>query len=555
MAALVAHGIANSTNTNNATTAGVDTTGVKLIVLCIGGFTNTTVVSDSYANTWVALTSVGNGNNRGQLYYCLAPIVGVGHTFTIAGTSIFPSIAFLAFSSSGTITYDQSTQSNTQVSGAGSITPTGGAIFIAEISGDGTTIPTVDSSFTLTDYFLNGTGGSNARSLAIAWKSSASAENPLFTQNGSNVVLLADFVEVLTPLYDDNFQSYTLGQTPPYTNLSNNTNLSGGVSIINTIIGPYGESQCLHLPANSGVVFPILPTITLAQAVAGITYNSLLVPYYNDTSVFFAIRWESNPSFAGDILSFHSDVNPFSGIDIAAVRILIDGTIAITAPASSAFSPCQSISTYSLYSGKWYFFQTNITFSVSGGGFVVVTMLVLVNGVAVVGSTWTTTQPFSGVSAPYWNNLWLTGAGNGVSMNRLDIYDSLMPTPFYPHVGSPVARVTQGVIEIAKLVNSTVSLAAACPISSAPIGIAYSQSVIVSGGQVPYSYAVTSGSLPPGLSLNTSTGVISGTPTTSGSYPYQITVTDALSNHIIISCTLISPPTPVRPSRFCQARF
>jgi hypothetical protein len=56
--------------------------------------------------------------------------------------------------------------------------------------------------------------------------------------------------------------------------------------------------------------------------------------------------------------------------------------------------------------------------------------------------------------------------------------------------------------------------------------VPYSQAVTASGGTAPYSYAV-SGTLPPGLSLNSTTGQISGTPTTGGSYRFTVTAADA----------------------------
>jgi len=47
------------------------------------------------------------------------------------------------------------------------------------------------------------------------------------------------------------------------------------------------------------------------------------------------------------------------------------------------------------------------------------------------------------------------------------------------------------------------------------------------GGQTPYSYAVTTGSLPSGLSLDTDTGAITGTPDTVQVTGFTVTATDA----------------------------
>ncbi|HNQ77669.1 MAG TPA: putative Ig domain-containing protein [Acidobacteriota bacterium] len=73
-----------------------------------------------------------------------------------------------------------------------------------------------------------------------------------------------------------------------------------------------------------------------------------------------------------------------------------------------------------------------------------------------------------------------------------------------------------------------------CSITIAPatlpdatVGLAYSQTIAASGGTAPYTYEVTSGVLPAGLTLNPATGVISGTPTSGGSYTFTITATDS----------------------------
>src|SRR5271166_364985 len=47
------------------------------------------------------------------------------------------------------------------------------------------------------------------------------------------------------------------------------------------------------------------------------------------------------------------------------------------------------------------------------------------------------------------------------------------------------------------------------------------------GGTGAYTWSISSGSLPPGLTLNASQGIISGTPTTIGNYPFTVQVTDA----------------------------
>src|SRR6185369_4332871 len=47
-----------------------------------------------------------------------------------------------------------------------------------------------------------------------------------------------------------------------------------------------------------------------------------------------------------------------------------------------------------------------------------------------------------------------------------------------------------------------------------------------SGGTLPYNWSISSGSLPTGLSLNSGTGVISGTPTAGGSSSFTVQIAD-----------------------------
>src|SRR5207248_7777115 len=56
--------------------------------------------------------------------------------------------------------------------------------------------------------------------------------------------------------------------------------------------------------------------------------------------------------------------------------------------------------------------------------------------------------------------------------------------------------------------------------------VAYNQTITASGGTAPFTFALTSGTLPTGLTLSVS-GVLSGTPTVAGSFTFTVTATDA----------------------------
>ena len=59
------------------------------------------------------------------------------------------------------------------------------------------------------------------------------------------------------------------------------------------------------------------------------------------------------------------------------------------------------------------------------------------------------------------------------------------------------------------------------------VGTAYTATLQAAGGTSPYTWAVTTGTLPAGLTLAGSTGVISGTPTAAGTSTLTFTVTDS----------------------------
>jgi large repetitive protein len=85
----------------------------------------------------------------------------------------------------------------------------------------------------------------------------------------------------------------------------------------------------------------------------------------------------------------------------------------------------------------------------------------------------------------------------------------------------------------------------------ANVGSPYGANVTVAGGLAPFTWALASGTLPPGLTLGTTSttsfSALSGTPTTAGSYDFQVQVTD--SNKIVAVASISN--FVVKPAAAC----
>jgi hypothetical protein len=88
---------------------------------------------------------------------------------------------------------------------------------------------------------------------------------------------------------------------------------------------------------------------------------------------------------------------------------------------------------------------------------------------------------------------------------------------------------------------------ATASLPDAQVGTAYSQSVAGTGGTGPYTWSVSIGSLPSGLTLDPGTGAITGTPSASGPATFTVTLTDADGQTASEGYAVAVAPAPAPP--------
>jgi CSLREA domain-containing protein len=84
------------------------------------------------------------------------------------------------------------------------------------------------------------------------------------------------------------------------------------------------------------------------------------------------------------------------------------------------------------------------------------------------------------------------------------------------------------------------------PLAGGTVAVAYSQQFTAGNGASPYTYTVSAGSIPAGLSLNSATGLLTGAPTAGGPFSFSVQAEDNNSNTVTQAYTLaIAAPTIV----------
>ena len=185
--------------------------------------------------------------------------------------------------------------------------------------------------------------------------------------------------------------------------------------------------------------------------------------------------------------------------------------------------------------------STNLVLTVEG----ITTISPLPAGTA--GTAYNQTLTALGGSLPYAWSVISGGLPSGLSLSTNGVISG---TPGMATNASFTARVVGGSLSATKTFSLTIQPAAptittASPLPSGTAGGIYSQALAASGSTTPYTWSITSGSLPAGLSLNTN-GVISGTPTvtTVASFTVRVVGGNGLSTNKIFGLTIVASALP-----------
>jgi hypothetical protein len=146
----------------------------------------------------------------------------------------------------------------------------------------------------------------------------------------------------------------------------------------------------------------------------------------------------------------------------------------------------------------------------------------------VINTAFSQTLAATGDTAPY---NWSVSSGALPAGLSLDPSGALSGTPtalgtssFTAYATGSGGQATTGAVSV--IIVNPLAVASASTLTGGTAGTAYSQSLAVTGGAASYVWSVSSGALPGGMTFSGG-GVLSGTPTASGTFSFTAQVTDA----------------------------
>ncbi len=494
----------------------------------------------------VSATYAGNPDPPVTQNYTLV-ISGTSCSFSITTTSLPSGVLNTPYSAA----IQQSGGSGVTwsvVTGSGAPGPLPPGLGINPSTGAITGTPTSVGSYpfqVLASYPCNGTTIATSPTLTIVINATAGALSMATPANvsgtvGQTVSMQFSASGGVTPY------TYTLtsGTYPPGLNLNAATGLVSGTA---TGVGAY--------PITIQVTDSTTPTAQTASATATITISGSVTPLTmsNPATVTGNVGQTVSMQFSasGGVTPYTYSLlsgTPPQGLTLNSQTGLVTGQA--TAIGSSTFTVLVTDSTS----------PTHATTSATGTITINAATLTMANPSNVTGNVGqTVTMQFSasGGVSPYTYSLLSGTPPQGLNLNS----QTGVVTGQATAVGTSTftVQVTDSASHTATA-QGTITINAATLTLTSPNNISgqAGQSVTMqfsaSGGVTPYTYSVLSGSLPPGLTLNATTGAVTGQPTQLGTSTFTVQVTDA-ANHqasatgtITVTLGLTASPTTVSGS-------
>ncbi|WP_407059784.1 Ig-like domain-containing protein [Comamonas composti] len=255
----------------------------------------------------------------------------------------------------------------------------------------------------------------------------------------------------------------------------------------------------------------LLAPASLATATAGMAYSQILSASLGTTPYGYAVASGSLP--AG--MSLHADTGEISGLPAS------DSVFSFSIQATDAYG-ATGLQTYALtvVSQAPAAHAIDLDVAANSGSNTVTLNLAdsSITSVAIADQPAHGTATSGGLSISYTPDAGYSGT-DSFTYTATNAAGTSTPATVTLTVAAPVLLLAQS--------TATSQTPSATPSTeTAAVGITYSMRLSASRGTAPYTYALVSGSLPAGLSLDTSTGEISGMPTDSGSFSFTIQATD-----------------------------
>jgi uncharacterized protein YhjY with autotransporter beta-barrel domain len=452
-------------------------------------------------------------------------LTGTGAPFTVANNYTInvpvPAIVLNPATLPNPVTTVPYAQAITATGGAPSYTyaitagslPSGLALTSNSGALSGTTNQVGNFSFTITATDQFGQTGSRAYAISIA--------PPTLTMTPAAGTLTAPyataFSQTFTAAGGSNTFSYVLsGVLPPGLTFSGNT-LSGtptvpgsypiAVTATDTVLTGIGapfsvtNNYMVNVPAPTVAISPA----TLPNTTAGLAYSQTLTATGGAAPYGFAVTAGALPNgltlTAGGALSGTTTTS-------GTFNFTVTATDTFGQSASRAYTVVVAVPTLTL---------TPATLPAGTAGTAYTQALTISGGIAPYTVTQTGTLP-TGLT---FNAATRTFSGTPTQSGTFNVSVTVTDS-----TGGTAATITNNyTLTIAVPTLTLTPAAGALPGGTA--GTAYAQTFTASNGIAPYTYAVSAGALPAGLTLNTATGALSGTPTVAGNFTFSIRATDS----------------------------